>query len=206
MLAAARDLGILDLVIMGDSALRQQHCALTELIIVARQRRRGAPLLRQVIPMLDPRSESPWESVMRVLHRAADIPVLVQEDVHNRYGQFIGRADLLIEGTRRLQEYDGAGHRDEETHADDLTRDRRLLASDWQRHGYVYRDLLHGGADIIADVDRTLGRDWDSRRLAAWQHLIKHSLYGRAGRARALRRWPRGLTTQNRSPATGQRL
>jgi hypothetical protein len=59
ILAAARDLGVLDLVILGDSALRLRHCTLTDLEIAARQRRRGAPLLRQVIPLLDARSESP---------------------------------------------------------------------------------------------------------------------------------------------------
>jgi hypothetical protein len=196
LLAAARDLGVLDLVIMGDSALRLKHCTVTDLTIVAHQRRRGAPLLRQVIPMLDPRSESAWESIMRVLHRAADIPVLVQEEIHNQFGHLLGRADLLIEGTRRLQEYDGAGHRDAETHAGDLARDRGLLADNWQRHGYVSQDLLHGGAEIIADVDRTLGRSWDSRRLAAWQNLVKHSLYGRAGRGRAWRRWKLQLHTE----------
>ena len=37
-------------VILGDSALRLRHCTLTDLEITARQRRRGAPLLRQVIP------------------------------------------------------------------------------------------------------------------------------------------------------------
>jgi hypothetical protein len=75
ILAAARDLGVLDLVILGDSALRLRHCTLTDLEITARQRRRGAPLLRQVIPLLDARSESAWESIMRALHRAAEIPV-----------------------------------------------------------------------------------------------------------------------------------
>jgi hypothetical protein len=115
----------------------------------------------------------------------------VQEDVHDQSGRFLGRADLLIEGTRRLQEYDGEGHRDADQHANDLARDRELLASSWQRHGYVAKDLLRGGADIIASVDRTLGREWDVCRLASWQHLIKHSLYGRAGRARAYRQWRR---------------
>ena len=43
ILAAARDLGVLDLVILGDSALRLRHCTLTDLEIAARQRRRGAP-------------------------------------------------------------------------------------------------------------------------------------------------------------------
>ena len=193
LLACARDLGILDLTIMGDSALRQGHCTVADLNAVARQRRRGTPLLREVIPMLDPRSESAWESVMRVLHRAADIPVLVQEDIHNEFGQFLGRADLLIEGTRRLQEYDGAGHRDPDAQGDFLARERGLLADDWQRNGYVAKDLLTGGGQIIASVDRTLGRDWDSRRLQAWQQLVSHSLYGRVGRARAWRQWQRGL-------------
>jgi hypothetical protein len=48
-------------------------------------------------------------------------------------------------------------------------------ANCWQATGRVTamsRDIVHGGAQIIADVDHTLGRDWDSRRLAAWQHLV----------------------------------
>ena len=81
------------------------------------------------------------------------------------------------------------GHGDQ--HAEGLARDRELLAGNWQRHGYVAKDLLHGGADIISSVDRTLGREWDSSRLAAWQHLVKHSLYGRPGQARAYRQWRR---------------
>lgn len=193
ILAAARDLGLLDLVILADSALRLEHCTIRDLEIAARQHRRGAPQLRTVIPMLDPRSESAWESIMRVLHRAADIPVLVQQDINDEFGHFLARADLLIEGTRRLQEYDGAVHREAETHAKDLARERRLLADNWQRHGYVSEDLLSGGAQIIADVDRTLGRTWDSRRIAAWRHLVTHSLYGRPGRARAYKHWRRAL-------------
>jgi hypothetical protein len=58
---------------MGDSALRLGHCTIDELVLAAGQRRRGAPMLRRVIDLLDKRSESPWESVMRVLHLAADI-------------------------------------------------------------------------------------------------------------------------------------
>ncbi len=81
ILAAARDLGVLDLVILGDSALRLRHCTLTDLQITARQRRRGAPLLRRVIPMLDARSESAWESIMRALHQAAEIPVTPQQEI-----------------------------------------------------------------------------------------------------------------------------
>ena len=111
LLAAARDLGVLDLVLMGDSALRLGHCTIDELVETAAQRRRGAPLLRRIIGMLDKRSESPWESVMRVLHQAADIPVEPQHEVFDQWGRFVARGDLWIVGTNRLHKFDGGVHR-----------------------------------------------------------------------------------------------
>ncbi|HJV14586.1 MAG TPA: hypothetical protein VJ625_11915, partial [Propionibacteriaceae bacterium] len=75
LLAAARDLGLLDLVIMGDSALRLGHCTMEDLQSAAASRRRGAPRLRTVLPLLDDRSESAWESIMRLLHIQADVAV-----------------------------------------------------------------------------------------------------------------------------------
>jgi hypothetical protein len=84
LLAAARDLGLLDLVIMGDSALRSGHCTLEQLRVTAAKQRRGAPQLRALLPLLDDRSESPWESVMRVLHARADIEVEPQKVIYDR--------------------------------------------------------------------------------------------------------------------------
>ena len=198
--------GILDLVIMGDSALRQQHCTLTDLIIVARQRRRGAPLLRIVLPMLDPRSESPWESIMRVLHRAADIPVLVQEDVHDQFGRFLGRADLLIEGTRRLQEYDGEGHRDGDQHGDDLARDRELLGEQLAATRLCGKGpTARRCGDHLQcrpDARTRLGRPPACRLATPGQALALQSGRPRPCSAPVAA----GLATQNRSPATGQRL
>ena len=191
LLAAARDLGVLDLVVMGDSALRLGHCTVEDLMAAAARRRRGAPLLRRVIGLLDPRSESAWESIMRVLHQAADIEVEPQYEVFDGWGRFVARGDLLITGTRRLHEYDGAGHRDAETHTRDLGRDRRLIEVDWQRCGFTARELLREGGSIIASVDRLLGRTWDPRRLARWDNLIAESLLGSRGRARALDHWRR---------------
>jgi hypothetical protein len=193
ILAAARDLGVLDLVILGDSALRLKHCTITELRIVAAQRRRGAPLLRQVVGLLDPRSESPWESVMRVLHMAVEIPVDPQFEIFDGRGRFIARADLRISGTRRLHEYDGEKHREAEVQDADLVRDRRLMADHWERHGFTSRHLLRDAAAIIADADRLLERPWDPRRLHAWRQLISQSLLGRQGRARAYRHWRRTM-------------
>jgi very-short-patch-repair endonuclease len=193
LLACARDLGTLDVVILADSALRQKDVTVVELKIAADQRRRGAPKLRQIIPLLDPRSESAWESVLRVLHQAADIPVEPQYEIFNEYGRFLACADLWIKGTRRIHEYDGAVHREAEMHQKDLKRDRNLIMSDWQRFGFTSAQLLNEGAKIIKSVDSLLERPWDSRRLHGWEELLNESMLRRPGRVRALRKWSRAL-------------
>lgn len=189
LLAAARDLGVLDLVLMGDSALRLGHCTIDELVTVAARRRRGAPMLRRIIGLLDKRSESPWESVMRVLHQAADIPVEPQYEVFDQWGRFVARGDLWIVGTNRLHEFDGGKHREPEIQSRDLNRDRLLIEADWQRFGFTRAQLLNEGASIITSADRLLGRSWDPARLRRWHALIDDSMFGRQGRARALRNW-----------------
>lgn len=193
LLTAARDLGILDLVIMGDSALRLAHCTMDQLQATAAMQRRGAPRLRTVLPLLDKRSESPWESVMRVLHVAAGIEVEPQKKIYDPFARFVARADLWLVGTRRIHECDGDGHRERQTHRNDLARERRLVETDWQRMGFTSAQLLHDGASIIASADRLLGRPWDPRRLARWEALLDDSLFRPAGRARARRHWQRAL-------------
>jgi hypothetical protein len=189
LLAAARDLAVLDLVPLADSALRAGDCSLAELAVVGSSGRPGAAVLRRALPLLDPRSESPWESVMRVLHRAAEVPVEPQHVVHDARGRFVARADLWIPGTRRLHEYDGEVHRDRGVHRADLDRDRRLLDSGWQRYGWTAAEVLRGGP-LIASADAALGRSWESRRLAAWRALVDDSWWGAGGRARAAARPP----------------
>lgn len=189
LLAAARDLGILDLVVMGDSALRLGHCTLDDLTAAAALRRRGARRLRIVVGLLDKRSESPWESLLRVLHRVADIPVEPQYKIYDR-GKFVARADLWIVGSRRLHEYDGGIHRERDVHRRDLARDRRLVETGWDRMGFIASDVLSAAA-IISSADALLGRPADPRRLARWQGLVADSLFGSAGRARVRRHWAR---------------
>ena len=189
LLACARDLGVLDLVPLGDSALRLGHCTRDELAAAAARRRRGAPVLRAVLPLLDPRSESAWESILRVLHQQSGTEVVPQHEIRDARGAFVARADLWLVGTRRVHEYDGEVHRDPKVHRDDLDRDRRLLEADWQRCGYTSHEVLRRGGDIIASADAALGRTWDPARLVVWRALVAGSLYGSQGRARVAERW-----------------
>jgi very-short-patch-repair endonuclease len=105
----------------------------------------------------------------------------------------VARADLLIKGTRRIHEYDGAGHREADVHQHDLKRDRNLILGDWQRLGFTSVHLRNEGAAIIKSVDALLSRRWDNRRLQAWEELLNESMFRRPGRVRALPRWSRAL-------------
>lgn len=70
LLSCARDLALLDLVVLGDSALHKGLTTPTDLRLAASRRRWGAGTLMNAIGWMDARSESPWESLLRVLHRA----------------------------------------------------------------------------------------------------------------------------------------
>ena len=191
LLALARDLAVLDLVPLADSALRAGDSTLPALAELGATGRPGAAALRRALPLLDARSESAWESVMRVLHRAAGVPVEPQHVVRDDAGRFVARADLRLVGTRRLHEYDGEVHRDRAVDRADLDRDRRLMDAGWQRYGWTAAEVLRGGA-LLAAADAALGRAWDGRRLQTWRALVAGSWWSAAGRARAAERWPDG--------------
>ncbi|MGI8721234.1 MAG: hypothetical protein ACR2JG_03305 [Geodermatophilaceae bacterium] len=111
MLASARYLSLLDLIILGDSALHSGDCIEEDLRGAAGQRRRGARALRRALALFDSRSESPGETLLRILHTSCEIQVEPQFVVKTG-DRVLARADLRIVGTRRLPEYDGAYHRD----------------------------------------------------------------------------------------------
>src|SRR5690606_2415441 len=77
LLACARDLGELDLAIVVDGAL---HAGVPpdRIAAAARERRVGAPALRRALGRADRRSESAWETVLRLQHDTFAVPVVPQ--------------------------------------------------------------------------------------------------------------------------------
>ncbi len=188
LLACARDLGLIDLVMLCDSALANGLCGHSELTAVADGGSRGAPVLRRAVALADARSESPWESVLRLLHHTAGAEVIPQHVVVADDGTFVARGDLWVAGTRTLHEYDGAGHRLAAQQRQDLRRDRRLVAAGWTRRGYTNRDLVEGAAGVMRDIDLALGRSSRPEHLRRWHALVATSSISPAGRARLARR------------------
>ncbi|MCY7395151.1 MAG: hypothetical protein LH468_03190 [Nocardioides sp.] len=191
LLRAARDLGVLDLVIMIDSAVHVGDLDPADMERLLVSGRPGVRRLHDAYVLSDARSESGGETLLRCLHEVARVVVTPQVELHDEEGRFIARADLLVAGTRTLHEYDGAHHRTVAGHRGDLRRDRRLLAAGYQRRGYTLDDLTNHPTAVFQDLDRLTGRRHDPVRLRAWRRMLTNSLYEPVGRERVMNRWHR---------------
>ncbi len=191
LLRAARDLGVLDLVIMLDSALRLGHIDLNRLVEIEASRRPGSVRLRQAHSLADRRAESAGESMLRVLHEVMEVPVTPQVSIYDNAGHLIGVVDLLVDGMPRAHEYDGAVHRGRKEHAVDLRRDRGWSNSPYTRCGFTLDDLLNHPIVVMHELDRLVGRPHSLRRIQRWRTLVDQSLYGERGRMRVMNRWKR---------------
>lgn len=186
LLSCARDLSTLDLVVLVDAALYAANVTLPELSTASAARRRGAPALRRAIELAHPRSESAWETPLRVRHRLCGIDVEPQHEVFNEHGGLVARGDLWLVGTSMFHEYDGEDHLRRQRQVRDLRRLRRLDHESLSRRGYTSKDLVQRPIGILRDADRTLGREHRPERIKAWYDLLRESCFTPAGRRRLL--------------------
>ncbi|WP_134739225.1 hypothetical protein [Nocardioides sp. 503] len=190
LLRAARDLGVMDLVIMIDSALHLGDIDVDRMEALLQSRRPGVRQLRTAWLLADGATESAGESVLRLFHRAIGVAVEPQVEVIDDDGRPLGRVDLLVTGTRSAHEYDGEHHRDKVQQRTDLRRERGLGAT-YVRRGFTLDDLLNHPATTMHEIDRALGRAHRSARLTRWRVLVSNSMYSDSCRRRLLLRWQR---------------
>ncbi|WNV74506.1 endonuclease domain-containing protein [Geodermatophilus sp. DSM 44513] len=123
----------------------------------ARPTGRGSARARAVLPVADPRSESPMESVLRWLLHEAGLPAPdLQHVVRDAAGSPLGRADLAWPERRVLVEFDGDLHRERAVFVGDLRRQNRLVAAGWTVLRFSSADVLGRPADVVAEVRRAL--------------------------------------------------
>lgn len=195
LLRAARDLGLLDLLLMVDSARHLgdvDEAAMAELLAT---RRPGVRLLREAWALSDARAQSAGETLLRAFDHAIDVDVLPQATVHDDVGNPVGMVDLRVVGTAFIHEYDGAHHRRGAQQRTDLRRDRGLSGASYERRGFTLDDLVNHPVVVMHEVDRDLGRPHDLRRLQRWSRLLENSLYSESGRRRVMNRWARAMGT-----------
>lgn len=201
----AEDLSLLDLVAVIDSALHLEQCTVDSLWAAIVPGRRGVRTLRRALAYVDGRSESWWESMLRMLHELSGVRVEAQQVVVDAKGNFVGRMDLWIKGTVRYPEYDGQHHRDLYRHRKDLGREKSLGRIGAERYGYTASEIRADPARILGDADQALGRPHDISRLKWWLAEAEQSTLTPSGRrrlARRLRRFDRQTTPRpSRNPS-----
>lgn len=203
-MACARDLRLLDLVVLIDAALHRGSCTVEEVRSAAASPRRGVPLLRHALALADGRSESAWETLLRILHVSCGIAVEPQFVLADEDGGLVARADLWVCGTNALHEYDGEHHLSGPRQRKDLARARRIGNQTWLRRGYTSSEVLHQALTVLRDADLSLGRVHRPERIRLWHELLADSLFTPSGQQRLRQRLSRaGSRSGDRRQAEG---
>lgn len=126
--------------------------------LARRPRGRGCARARRVLPLADPRAESPMESVVRWIFHAGGLPTPeLQYVLRDATGSFVARADFAWPEHRVLVEFDGDLHRDRDVFVKDVRRQNLVVAAGWTVLRYTSADALGRPDDMVAEVRGALG-------------------------------------------------
>jgi hypothetical protein len=145
-----------------DAALRSETCSRAELwrAAVEQAGRRGIVAVRELIPVADPRAESPMESEARLAMIDGGLPIPeLQYEVVDGNGE-PRRLDFAWPKQRVAVEYDGLDwHSDPEAMKRDRRRQLALMDIGWVVIAIVSDDVRHRSWDFVGRIDAQLRRD-----------------------------------------------
>ena len=124
--------------------------------------RSGLRRARAAVPMLRERSESPRESVLRVIIVLAGLPEPeCNVNVFDEVGRLLARGDLAYPAYKLLIEYQGDHHRtDRAQWRSDIRRTGRLEDHGWQVLQFTDDDLRDPAALVARIALRLRARGW----------------------------------------------
>ncbi len=148
------------LVVVGDGLIRAGWTSRDHLLARAEAayRRRGALLARKVTPILDGRSQSPPESMLRFRIISDYLPAPEPQcPVTTASGVVVGHSDLGWKRWQVAAEYEGRHHADDdEQFGYDIERYTAMAAAGWIVLRAARSDLRDGSRRYLAQVRRTL--------------------------------------------------
>ncbi len=126
----------------------------------------GVVRARKVLEHVEPKSESPMESRLRMLLVQAGLPRPdAQVSLNDARGGFVARVDLYYSEARLAIEYDGGQHRDQLI--EDNRRQNRLLDIGVTVLRYTAPDLRAEPSHVVEQVRRALAeRPFHTKRVA----------------------------------------
>lgn len=113
---------------------------------------RGLHLARRALALVRVGSESPRESLLRVLIIGALPEPALQHEVFDATGAFVARLDVSWPRLKLGVEYDGEHHRDPTQQERDRIRLEKLRALGWHIIVVTKDDLLDGGKQLLRQI------------------------------------------------------
>lgn len=158
----ARRLPLADAVAVVDALLRAGQLP-PDALLETLDRHTGTRGRRQalvVAGLVDPRAESPRESLLRVALVQAGLPAPTPQVQVSHRGAVVARLDLAWPEHRVAVEYDGSHHRHPQQHSRDLTRHNTLRSLGWQVFQVDASLWSHAErfADLVESVRRALAQ------------------------------------------------
>ena len=202
----AGDLSLLDLVPILESAWQRGGVKPAEVVAAAPPRMRGLRTLCRAAALADVRSESWWETMLRLVHELAGIRVEPQQEIRTALGFLVARVDLRVLGTNRVPEYDGEDHRRRARHRDDLRREKEMRRMGLDRWGYTSPEIEHHPGQIVRDAETALGLPHDPRRTDRWSREARVATVTASGRSRLtarLNRYRQAAHRRASAPSSG---
>ncbi len=154
----ASRLGLDDLVVLGDAVLRHGWADVVELTaMAARPGRRGNRRMRAAIPLLEPRTDSPMETRLRLLIVRAGLPRPVAGRDVVVDGGWLARPDLSYPALQIAIEFDGDHHRTSRAQWQrDIGRRRLLEDAGWLLIVLTADDVLRHPELMVDRVRRAI--------------------------------------------------
>ena len=144
-----------------DAALRSGTCSRPDLWRAAIEQagRRGIVAVRNLIPLADPRAESPMESEARLAMIDGGLPTPeLQYEIVDGNGE-LRRLDFAWPNQRVAVEYDGEDwHSGVEAMRRDRRRQAALLDIDWVALAIIFEDVRYRPWEFVARIDAQLRR------------------------------------------------
>lgn len=144
-------------VVLLDALTHAKRLDLTQLVEALGHERpgqRGCLKAQQVVGLMDPRSESPQESRLRIrLTHSKVPPPQAQFEIADQQG-FVARVDFAWPEQRLAVEYDGAWHTEPGQIDADSRREARLNRCGWTVLRVTVDRFHHHFDEIIADIRR----------------------------------------------------
>lgn len=131
-------------VVAGDAALHRGILTRDHLLTVAARvpRRPGHRGFVAAVELMDPLTESPGESLTRLVFADLGVPVRPQVRITDGRGRFLARVDFVITGTRVVVEFDGMSkYTDAEVLRAEKRREQALRRAGWTVLRLTWSDL-----------------------------------------------------------------